>query len=105
MMRSVWTSVATLALIGLSACASSGGMKLTTIDSAPQGARVVVENFGECETPCVVQHDAPRRVTVAKAGFVRQDIVITPGQKRVTLALELAAPSGDVEASDLPTLP
>ena len=84
-------------------CASGRG-PITTIDSEPAGALVKVDGFGECETPCVIQHDAPRRVTVAKAGFRKRVFDIRPGDGEVVVELELAAPTEEVETDALPPL-
>lgn len=90
--------------IGAAACQTTSGAQLTVIETTPPGARVNVEGYGECVAPCSIEHDAPRRVTIAKVGFRKQTIVINPGDRRVRIDLELAAPSGEVVADDLPPL-
>ncbi len=94
-----------LAALQLAGCVgASGGLRLTTVESIPPDARVVVIGYGECVTPCVIEHDAPRAIVIAKAGFVKQELVIEPGDKTVTVELELAAPSADIDAAPLPDL-
>lgn len=97
--------LAVLALTG--ACKTfdlGSGQSITSIVSEPTGAYVNVEGFGECETPCRVALDGPRMVTVAKAGFKPQRFQITPQSRRIKVVLELVAPTGDVEAKELPDL-
>lgn len=89
--------------LALSGClASSGGMR--TIESTPAGALVTIEGYGECETPCTVKLDGYRQVTVAKAGYKAQRFGVKPGGKTIQVILELAAPSGEVDATALPEL-
>ena len=77
---------------------------ITLINSDPAGAEVTIEGFGDCETPCRVEIDKPRTVKVAKAGYLAQTFQITPDKKRVDVKLELAAPTKDVDSSELPEL-
>lgn len=84
--------------------ASGCTMGPTSISTNPSGATVIVEGYGECVTPCSVLVDSPRNVTVAKAGFKKQQIILTPDQRRLTVDLELAAPTSDVAAGTLPPL-
>ena len=81
-----------------------GGNTVTLIDSKPPGALVRVEGFGECETPCRVEIEKPRMVTVAKAGFNAQRFQIVPKRKRVDVILELVAPTTNVDSTELPDL-
>lgn len=84
----------------LSGCASGS---VQTIDSMPLGATVTIDGFGQCETPCTVKVDRPRIFTIAKAGYRAQRHEIKPGRD-LTIIMELAAPSGDVDAAPLPDL-
>ncbi|MFQ5562856.1 MAG: PEGA domain-containing protein [Parvularculaceae bacterium] len=76
----------------------------TLVESTPDGAVVTVEGFGQCETPCRVKLDTPRLTTVAKAGYEKKRFMLDPDRSKVTVVLELAAPTEDVEASELPDL-
>ncbi len=99
------TLCAALAALCAFGCQSSGnGARIAVIETEPPGAIVKVEGFGECVSPCSIELDAPRRLTIAKAGFKKRVMEITPGDRRVRVDLELAAPSGDVVADDLPPL-
>ncbi|MBB5519205.1 PEGA domain-containing protein [Amphiplicatus metriothermophilus] len=90
------------AALSAGACATTPGV--VEIVSEPPGALVVVEGYGECETPCTIGLDGLREVTVAKAGFVPQRFAIAPGAGRVQVALELAAPIEEVDEEVLPDL-
>jgi hypothetical protein len=94
--------LATLALAA-AGCAATGA-KRTEVVTKPAGAVVRVEGFGECLSPCVIELDAARNVTIAKAGYKAQNIVIRPDGRRVVVELELAAPTTDVEESEIPEL-
>ncbi len=103
MMRLLTISALTVA----AGCKTLGGGDATTItliNSDPPGAEVTVEGFGECLTPCRIEIDKPRSVKVAKAGYLAQSFQITPDRKRVEVKLELAAPTKDVDATELPEL-
>ncbi|MEO0399154.1 MAG: PEGA domain-containing protein [Pseudomonadota bacterium] len=89
-----------LGCLSLSACANS----MTKIVTTPPGATVTVAGYGQCETPCTVELDGARRITVAKAGYKRRDLVVGPDAGNVKLDLELAAPTQGVEAGELPPL-
>jgi hypothetical protein len=52
----------------------------------------------------VIELDAARNVTIAKAGYKAQSIIIRPDGRRVVVELELAAPTTDVEESEIPEL-
>lgn len=76
----------------------------TLVKTNPAGAVVTVEGFGECETPCRIKVDEPRTATVAKAGYEKKQIMLEPGRSTVSIDLKLAAPTEEVEKSDLPKL-
>lgn len=88
----------------LAGCASAPKTSITEISSEPAGAEVQIEGFGTCVTPCRIEIDRPRNVTVAKAGFLAERFQIAPGEKVVALKLRLAAPTKDVDKSTLPDL-
>jgi hypothetical protein len=97
--------VAAIALTG--GCQTLGmgaGAGITTLNSEPPGAYVKVEGLGECETPCRIELDAPRMITVAKAGFKPQRFQVAPGKKRINVVLELVAPTEEVETQEIPEL-
>ena len=89
-----------------SGCQTLGlfGPSVTTIESTPSEAQVVVEGYGECETPCTIEHDVERTVRVAKTGYKPQRFVIKPGAGTVSVALEVSAPTTGVESSSMPEL-
>lgn len=95
---------ALLATTGCMETFSVGGSGITKIVTNPPGATARVEGFGECETPCTVSLDAPRNVTIAKAGYLAKRIRLEPGHSKVTVDLELAAPTADVELTQMPEL-
>lgn len=101
-MRQIYPALALLA--ATTACESVGGGKMTEIVTEPPGALVRVEGYGECVSPCTVQFDAPRNVTIAKEGFKAQRLTLKPGKSRVTVKLKLVAPTGDIEETELPKL-
>ncbi|MEZ5896046.1 MAG: PEGA domain-containing protein [Parvularculaceae bacterium] len=80
------------------------GPSVTTIESTPSEAQVVVEGYGECETPCTIEHDAERTVRIAKTGYKPQRFVIKPGAGTISVALEISAPTTGVESSTMPEL-
>ena len=92
------------ALLSSTACITTGGQNITAFTSEPEGATVIVAGVGECETPCTVGHENVIDVTVAKAGFKKQEFRVEPGARTVKIILELAAPSGDVDEETLPEL-
>ncbi len=104
-MRSLFRVIgcATVAL-SLSGCMTLFGDNVISIDSVPPGALVTVEGAGECETPCTIQLESARRVTVAKAGYKSVRIMMEPDANDVIVALSLAAPTEDVDAVALPDL-
>jgi hypothetical protein len=96
-----------LAMIAaLAGCKTLGGSGATIalVSTTPPGARVNVEGFGECESPCTVEIDRPREITVAKAGYNPQRLTLEPGKKRVDIVLELSAPTTGVDETALPDL-
>ena len=99
--NSVIIAVAMLALPG---CLTLSGGDVRAITSDPAGALVQIDGYGECETPCTVRLDALRQMTVAKAGYKAQRFHVAPGNKDVHVILELAAPTKDVDATELPAL-
>ena len=86
----------------LSGCLTSGGIR--EIRSTPSGAFVAIDGFGECETPCTVKLDEPRRIRVAKAGYVTQNFILEPKGGAIDIPLELAAASENVDTVVLPEL-
>ena len=92
----------TILAAALSGCLTTGGVR--EIRSTPAGAFVVVEGYGECETPCTVKLDSPRRIRVAKTGYVTQDFILDPKGGALTIPLELAAASTVVDSAELPDL-
>lgn len=81
-----------------------GGTTLTTVTTTPAGARVSVEGFGACETPCTIEIDKPRNITIAKAGFDTQKFVLLPGHEKLDVVLKLSAPTTGVDSEALPEL-
>ena len=45
----------------------SGPGETLTINSAPQGALLTLHGYGECETPCTIKINEPRKARIAKA--------------------------------------
>lgn len=95
---------AALALGGCQTLGGGTGTTLTTVSTEPAGALVTVEGFGECETPCTVEIDKPRNITIAKAGYDPQKHVLLPGKKTLNVVLKLSAPTTDVDETELPEL-
>lgn len=87
-----------------SACATTKGPSITLVETDPPGALVQVEGFGDCEAPCTIELDAPRNLTIAKAGYDAQRLTLEPGNKRLQVKLKLSAPTADVEERALPEL-
>lgn len=87
----------------LAGCATSG-VRTTEIVTEPPGALVRVEGYGECVSPCVIAFDAPRMITIAKAGYRAQRFELKPGKSRLVARLELAAPTRPVEEGALEKL-
>ena len=105
MKRSISLLMASLAAVALAGCQTlSFGKKYTTIESIPVGATVSIEGYGECETPCTIQHDVVRTIVVAKAGYLPQKFNVSPGAGKVRVRLELAAPTEGVDQQTLPDL-
>lgn len=96
--------VGVLAAAGLVACETAPKTTITEITSDPAGAEVQIEGYGTCVTPCRIEIDRARNITVAKAGFLAERFQIAPGQKAVTLQLKLAAPTKEVDKTELPDL-
>jgi len=89
----------------LISCASiRDGNQFSIIESIPTGATVSIEGFGECETPCTIQHNITRRIVVAKAGYLPQNFDVRAGAGKIRVQLELAAPTEGVEEQALPEL-
>lgn len=98
---------AALTALLLAGCQTLGGTRgttITTVASIPPGALVTVEGFGNCVTPCTVEIDKPRNITVAKAGFDAQKLVLLPGRKKVEVELKLSAPTTGVDEAQMPEL-
>lgn len=96
-----------IAALALSGCKTLGGgtdTTLTTVTTEPAGALVTVIGFGECETPCTIEIDKPRNITIAKAGYDAQKLVLLPGKKKLDVVLELSAPTTEVDETELPEL-
>ncbi len=87
-----------------SACATAKGPKITLVETDPPGAFVQVEGFGACETPCRIELDAPRNLTIAKAGYDARRLVLQPGTRTLSVTLTLSAPTTGVDAQPLPDL-
>lgn len=96
--------LATIAALLLPGCLLTTSGNVRTITSDPPGALVRIAEFGECETPCTVKLDVVRELTIAKAGYKAQRFRVAPGGKDVHVILELAAPTSDVDAAELPEL-
>ena len=89
----------------LGGCVTMGGGASTMlVQTDPAGALVAIDGVGECETPCRIRLDAPKKARIAKAGFVSKEYMLSPGKSEVTIPLELAAASDDVDATALPDL-
>ena len=86
----------------LSGCMTLGGGR--EIRSIPSGALVTLPGFGECETPCTIKLDRTRRITIAKAGYRPRRVDIEPEGAPVTIPLDLAAPTEEVDTQALPDL-
>ncbi|MEM9013558.1 MAG: PEGA domain-containing protein [Pseudomonadota bacterium] len=100
MIRSVTCVIASILL---AACATTDPNQIA-IDSMPSGALVQIDGFDPCETPCTVaQVIAPITAQIAKAGYLSQEVTLSPGD-RVVVDLTLAAPTSDVDAVALPEL-
>jgi len=90
------------------ACATTsgiiGGGDTRLIESTPSGAIARIDGYGECETPCTVKLDRPRYVTIAKAGYTPQTLRLEPRGRTLSVILELAAPTEEVDTLVLPDL-
>ncbi len=97
---------AVLLMVCTGGCATLGGGSSSTllVNTSPPGALVSIDSYGECESPCTVRLDRPRQARIAKAGFISATVTLAPGRKSVTIPLELAAASDDVDAVALPDL-
>lgn len=98
--RLVLFSVLSLILPG---CLATGGA-VREIVTTPNGAQITIEGFGACMSPCTVKLDRPRRVKIAKAGYVSITMVIEPGRGPINIPLKLAAATDDVATDALPDL-
>lgn len=104
-MRSLFRIIGCAAVASsLSGCMTLFGDNVISIDSVPPGALVTVEGAGECETPCTIQLESARRVTVAKAGYKSVRIMMEPDANDVIVALSLAAPTEAIDTTELPDL-
>ncbi len=92
------------AALALAACNTTKGPQIALVETEPAGALVRVEGFGECESPCRIELDAPRNLTIAKAGYDAERIVIEPESKKVLVKLKLSAPTTKVDEVALPEL-
>lgn len=92
------------ATLGAACATNDGKPRLTLVTTEPSGALVQIEGFGECVSPCTIEHDAPRNLTIAKAGYDAVRMTIKPGQKEARVTLMLAAPTTDVDETKLPDL-
>lgn len=88
----------------LPACATTGGSSITLVETIPAGALVQVNGFGDCQSPCRIELDKPRNLTIAKAGYDAQRITLSPGTKVLRVTLSLSAPTTGVEEDALPEL-
>ncbi len=95
--------IAAAGLLFLPGCLTTSG-NVRTVTSEPAGALVSIAGYGECETPCTVKLNEMRELTVAKAGYKAQRFRVAPGNKDVHVILQLAAPTKDVDATQLPEL-
>ncbi len=93
----------TLPSTGCLTILGGGGNKID-IETTPPGATVTLEGFGECETPCAIQLEQTRRVTVAKAGYKPVRLRVPPDSRDISIILELAAPTDEIDATTLPDL-
>lgn len=99
-------AIASLALAGCKTLdfGSDEAGTIVTVVSTPPGALVTVEGFGECETPCTIEIDKPRNITVAKAGYDAQKMVLVPSRRKVEVLLKLSTQTKGVDATELPEL-
>lgn len=93
-----------LVAIGAAAGCTTTATSVTEITVTPADATIRIEGFGECRSPCRVEIDQPRQISVAKEGYKTQSLSIAPRQKRVAVTLDLAAPTKDVDSGALPDL-
>ena len=97
--------VSLFAIAALGGCQTFGGGDLLNLQTEPPGALVVIDGAGQCETPCTIKLDGPKKARIAKAGFVTQYVTLNPSRKKqVVVPLELAAASEDVDRTELPEL-
>jgi hypothetical protein len=104
MLRVLTILTGIFAAAGCQTLSIGDGNTLTLVSTEPAGAVVRVEGFGECVAPCTIELDAPRNITIAKAGYAPQRFVLQPGKRRVDVVLELSAPTTGVDESQLPDL-
>ena len=96
-------SVITLALPS-TGCLTILGDDQIDIETTPPGATVTLEGYGECETPCSIEIGQTRRVTVAKAGYKPVRLSVPPNSRDISILLELAAPTEEIDSTSLPDL-
>lgn len=85
-------------------CLTILGDDTIDIETTPPGATVTLEGFGQCETPCSIEIGETRRVTVAKAGYKPVRLSVPPNSRDISILLELAAPTDEVDTTTLPDL-
>ena len=87
----------------LMGCMLTSG-NISEINTLPSGALVTVEGLGQCETPCTLELEQRRLLTIAKAGYKPVRIMLKPNGKNVSIELQLAAPTKDVDTVALPEI-
>ncbi len=100
--RCVWAGLAAFSLAGC--MTTGGGGVIREIQTEPGGAVITIDGYGECQSPCTIKLDGPRRIRIAKAGFISQNLVVQPEKGPLVVELEIAAPAGDVDTQTLPDL-
>ncbi len=104
-MRILMRIFSAVGVLSLGGCLTMpGGTTTLLVNTDPQGALVAIDGVGECETPCTIRLDGPKKARIAKAGFVTKTYVLSPSGRDVTIPLELAAASDDVDTTALPDL-
>ena len=93
------------AIAGLTSGCFGGGGGVKTIISSPNNALVTITGYGNCTTPCSIEVDVPREITVAKAGYLpRRFTLSSASPNEIEIELPLAAPSSDVSTTSLPEI-
>ena len=98
--------IAIVAAIVLTGCQTTGpnGGTLISVTTKPADAQLTVEGYGACQTPCTVELQKPRRATLAKAGFQKEEILLHTDRRRVHIPMRLSAPTEEIETDTLPDL-